>query len=1013
MPLTTLLPLRGASIWLRFAAPVGLRFFHQPALTAWLRTLMDGKLSDEPRLWIEAPDSGRQRFQRGDSYHFQVWVCAGGEQLLDELLARLRRLPGDRRPARQPFGAHLKLTGVFDRFDQRPVECAADLYAYAADALARETAFYREHNPIALRWLAPARLLLPKDQRQQGSQQGGQRGDKTRSGEQRYIRDRGQLSDHPELLGQRLYDSLAALLRATGDQAPPRAAIGVRVTDDDIGWYDAAYGGRNGQAKPMGGIVGRMELRIDDPDVLPLLVLGQYTGLGQRRAFGWGRYRLETPDGHGTVPQRRPARSVAQRAADPANLELAWRKLTRRSDATDYDDYGEAAAALAFAEQPGPVDELLDEIATALRDGSYQPPPLHGALLRREGRAPRPLAIPPFADRVAQRAIMQILAADLESLFADASYGFRRGISRHDARDRLTALRAEGYEWLLEADIEDFFDSVPHQRLENRLRSLLPDEPAIDLVMAWIAAPVLFDGHRVERAAGLPQGSPISPLLANLMLEDFDTDLHQLGFKLVRFADDFVIACRSRERAEAAAERVRRSLAEIDLAVNPDKTRITHFDRGFKFLGFTFLGGMVLDTPRRARATGHSPAPLQLAELPPASWLAQLARREPTVLQRLHHLPRRGDQIIASGAEATPAADPAADSGANPTGPSGTTLCANPEHPIDEPGTLLVATEGCLLATRAGRLSVTDPGGSKRELPWQGLGAVLLLGRQRLTGPAISAALEAGVSVHFATRSGRYQGLLSNGAPGPAGHGLWLRQQQRLAEPDAALELARALVAARIHNQCQVLRQRLRHAPELDRPLGLIQATAEQLPSAADAEQLRGFEGVAARYYYGALGSLIDPEFGFQGRKRRPPPDPFNALLSLGYTLLYQRADTVLRCAGLLPWQGFYHQGRGRHAALASDLMECFRHLVERQALTLLRRNELRPDDFVVQGRGCRLQRDALKRYLEALSYRFITPVTGADGVRGAPYDHLWRLARQLIARIDDPNAPFTPFRVR
>jgi len=184
---------------------------------------------------------------------------------------------------------------------------------------------------------------------------------------------------------------------------------------------------------------------------------------------------------------------------------------------------------------------------------------------------------------------------------------------------------------------------------------------------------------------------------------------------------------------------------------------------------------------------------------------------------------------------------------------------------------------------------------------------------------------------------------------------------------------------------------------------------------ASDRVTLNGIEGNAARAFFQGVAAVVPQEFGFSGRKRRPPPDPLNAMLSLGYTILYQRTDSLLRAAGLLPEQGIYHQTHGRHAALASDLMECFRHLVERQAISMLNRGELKTDVFHwPDGQGCRLKHEALTRYLSALSARFLAPLEdAATGIRGSHHQHLWRMARDLIARIDGHGDGFAAFRTR
>jgi CRISPR-associated endonuclease Cas1 len=327
----------------------------------------------------------------------------------------------------------------------------------------------------------------------------------------------------------------------------------------------------------------------------------------------------------------------------------------------------------------------------------------------------------------------------------------------------------------------------------------------------------------------------------------------------------------------------------------------------------------------------------------------------------------------------------------------------------------LVATEGSLLSITNGRLRVATPDGRIHEQPLRTLAAVLLIGRQRLTGPTLTTALEAGVPVHFATRGGRYQGVLANHRPGSGGVGLWLRQAELFGNAEFALPLARELVSARIHNQTEVLRQRARGDQELEEIIGRLRVLHPKAPRATGRAELNGIEGAAAREFFQAMTRILPQHYGFTGRHRRPPPDPVNALLSLGYTLLYQRADTVLRAAGLLPEQGFYHQGHGRHAPLASDLMECFRHLVERQTLSMINRGELKPSDFVNDDAiGYRLSRPALASYLSALSNRFITPLEDAtSGARGSLYDHLWRLSRCLIDQVDGRANAFQAFRVK
>jgi len=207
--------------------------------------------------------------------------------------------------------------------------------------------------------------------------------------------------------------------------------------------------------------------------------------------------------------------------------------------------------AEAWADAPEDADTDLDEDRlTRLRDKltahTYQPALLHGVLVAKKDGGVRPLAVPPFWDRVAQRACAQFLSTGLEDLFYHGSFGYRLGRSRHLAKDPVERWYAEGYRWVYESDIEAFFDQVQWAHLHQRLSALLGDDPLVDLLMAWMAASVEYQGEVIERRAGLPQGSPLSPLLANMLLDEFDRDLAAAGCKLAHSGQQFVVLCRSK-----------------------------------------------------------------------------------------------------------------------------------------------------------------------------------------------------------------------------------------------------------------------------------------------------------------------------------------------------------------------------------------------------------------------------------------------------------------------------------
>lgn len=979
-----LLPLHGLEVTLRFLAPAYPRFFHQSALTAFLRHLLDRPEGYDRLLVADAPESGRTRYRPGDRYRFAVVAAAGGEGLLARLAERLAALPGSARrsdPA-LPFGANLALAELRHLYSGRPWSGGGGADPLTAERLMSEAALWSAGAAgVRLRWLSPVQLLLPKERRD------------GRKGDDRYCRAPADLT--PALLGERIHDTFADLLRRRGVTPPPRtngSAATAPAGRADLFWVDAPYRDAAGRDHPMGGLLGWLEpaperLPQDAAGWLPWVV-GQYLGIGQRRAFGWGRYRLEGADGGVTAYRPAPAASLTERAAEEENLRTAWRAIeeNRRGRRVEEEPLGEdeddgegesATGDEAIDEER--EEERLGELAALLAAGRYRPPPLHGVVIRDRDGGLRPLAVPPFRDRVLQRAVAQSLTPALDPLMSERSYGYRTGRSRQQARGEIERAWREGYRWVYEADIEDFFDSVDWARLATRLHGLFGDDPVVESILDWMAAPVEYDGQHIERRAGLPQGAPLSPLMANLMLDDLDGDLEAAGFRLVRFADDFVVLCRDRAQAEAAARAVRASLAEAGLSLNEEKSRVAPFEQGFRYLGYLFVGGLSVEARPASGGAKAEAAP------PPQSWLARLAARPARPLEEGGRLPVR------------------------PEPPESSAL-----GEADALGALVVVSgPPTTVATRDDRLRLLRGEQELASLPWQGVGALLLLGPQQLTTPALRAAFAHDVPVHFASGGGSYQGSAGSGRPGAAGPELWLRQQQRFADPAAALGAAGAVVRARLRHQREVLRQ---WGPrETAEEIAALDRTLEALAGADDLATLHGLEGNAARLYFAALARRLPPELGFAGRNRRPPRDPFNALLSLGYTLLYARTDTLLRVAGLYPWLGFYHQGHGRHASLASDLMEPFRHLVERAALAAVGRDGLTEADFRHEADGgCRLAEGARRAYLERLAERFATPVRGLQDDEARPLEqHLHHQNQRLIDWIDGRVPAFIPWSLR
>lgn len=206
----------------------------------------------------------------------------------------------------------------------------------------------------------------------------------------------------------------------------------------------------------------------------------------------------------------------------------------------------------------------------------------------------RRLLIPAVRDRVLQTAVAAYMEPFLEREFEPCSFAYRRGRSVRMAVERVHQLWTEGYRWLVDGDIDDFFDSVETELVLSRLTTLIDDELAVRLVRLWLDY-AIWDGLHLKRPGlGLPQGSVVSPMLANLCLDRLDENVMAAGFKLVRYADDFVILAKSQKAAEQARELCAETLAALKLRLDEGKTRVVRFSDGFKFLGTIFLKDLLL-----------------------------------------------------------------------------------------------------------------------------------------------------------------------------------------------------------------------------------------------------------------------------------------------------------------------------------------------------------------------------------------------------------------------------------
>lgn len=278
--------------------------------------------------------------------------------------------------------------------------------------------------------------------------------------------------------------------------------------------------------------------------------------------------------------------------ADPANLADAWAKVRANAGAAGVD--GQSITAFA-----GDVEHQLSGLRRRLLSAErYVPPPVRRVEIPKPDGRVRPLGVPTVADRVVQQAVMQVIGPVFEDRFTPSSFGYRPGRSAHDALKWVREAIRRGDRWVAEFDVVGFFEHLNHNRLLREVAKVIDDPEVIGLVRRWLRAGVLTDRGVESREAGTPQGGVISPLLANIYLHRLDVEVRAAGFRLIRYADDFVILADRRWKAQAADGLVRNILADIGLEVADAKSGVVAVRDGFEFLGFQFQGRFLRPRPR-------------------------------------------------------------------------------------------------------------------------------------------------------------------------------------------------------------------------------------------------------------------------------------------------------------------------------------------------------------------------------------------------------------------------------
>jgi group II intron reverse transcriptase/maturase len=269
-----------------------------------------------------------------------------------------------------------------------------------------------------------------------------------------------------------------------------------------------------------------------------------------------------------------------ERVVERGNVKAALKRVRQNKGSPGIDG--------RHAEELGPwLVENWEAVRTQLLDGSYQPQPVREQEIPKSGGGVRKLGIPTVLDRLIQQSLLQVLQPLFDPTFSEHSYGFRPGRSAHEAVCEAQRYIQEGRRWVVDVDLEKFFDRVNHDVLMGRLEKRIGDKRMLRLIRRYLEAGSMANGVVMERYEGTPQGGPLSPLLANVLLDEVDKELEKRGLCFVRYADDCNVYVKSRRAAEDAMQTLRRLYAGLRLRVNETKSAVARpWDR--RFLGYSF-----------------------------------------------------------------------------------------------------------------------------------------------------------------------------------------------------------------------------------------------------------------------------------------------------------------------------------------------------------------------------------------------------------------------------------------
>jgi CRISPR-associated protein Cas1 len=609
-------------------------------------------------------------------------------------------------------------------------------------------------------------------------------------------------------------------------------------------------------------------------------------------------------------------------------LATAWHLVQRGSRAAGVD----GITVDLFA---GIAREQIYQLHRQLSQERYVASPAKGFYVPKKSGGQRLIGISTVSDRIVQRYLLQSIYPKLEETFSDSAFAYRPGLSIYTAVAQVMERYRHPPTWVIKADIQQFFDQLSWPLLLHQLDQLALPVAWVQWIEQQLKAGIVIQGQFYRPGRGVLQGSILSGALANLYLNDFDQRCLEADIDLVRYGDDCVAVCQSYLEASRSLSLMQDWIEELYLSFHPEKTQIIAPGEEFVFLGHRFRDGAVEEPPRHRAASKHQ-------KPPKAGW-------GPPQVCSIIKTPK-------------PIAKPSSD-----------------EYWRDGMTTLYVTDQGAYLRVKHQQFQVFHQQELRCSVPASRVSHVVLFGCCNVSHGAVRLALQRRIPLLYLSNKGRYFGRLQT--TGQAKLEYLTQQVQKSQDPEFIRTQAASIVVGKLHNS-RILLLRLNRRRKTEKATQALEALAglmQTVPTADSLESMLGYEGTGANLYFQAYASLLKGKFEFEKRTRRPPTDPVNSLLSLGYTLLSQNVHAMVEGVGLHTHFGNLHLPKENRPSLVCDLVEEFRAIaVDSLVAYLINSNIFNQDDFTPPDErgGVYLHPDAMKRFLKHWEEKLQQPVT-------------------------------------